>query len=244
MSWQADLTEQSPTAPASGTYVLRLSLRAVERAVTGAIRAASVGRPCSACTSGDPMRMTDVASGPGALDLRAVVLTADKFEDMELFVPYFRLLDAGAHVDIAAPSRDDIGGEHGYTVSPDLLIDDVDPDAYDLLIVPGGFPDGAPAVVRGIAKAQQIARSFFAADKPVASICHGPWLLVSADLVRGRHLTSYWHDGVPEEIRAAGGLWQDEPVVVDGNLVTSRWPADLAAFTAAMMTLVGARPTA
>lgn len=187
------------------------------------------------------MKMTDVRPGSGNLDVRAVILTADKFEDMELFVPYLRLLEAGAHVDIAAPTLDDIGGEHGYTVTPDVLIDDVDPDAYDLLIVPGGFPDGAPAVVRGIAHAQGVARSFFAKDKPVASICHGPWLLVSADLVRGRRLTSYWHDGVPEEISAAGGSWQDEAVVVDGNLVTSRWPADLAAFTGEMMNLVSAR---
>lgn len=184
------------------------------------------------------MKMTNVESGSGKLDIRAVVLTADKFEDMELFVPYFRLLDAGARVDIAAPSRAEIGGENGYTVTPDLLIDDVDPDAYDLLIVPGGFPDGAPATVRVIPKAQAIARSFMAKNKPVASICHGPWLLVSADLVRGRHLTSYWHDGVPEEIKAAGGLWEDTAVVVDGNLVTSRWPADLPAFTAEMMRLV------
>jgi protease I len=184
------------------------------------------------------MKMTNVESGSGKLDIRAVVLTADKFEDMELFVPYFRLLDAGARVDIAAPSRAEIGGENGYTVTPDLLIDDVDPDGYDLLIVPGGFPDGAPATVRVIPKAQAIARSFMAKNKPVASICHGPWLLVSADLVRGRHLTSYWHDGVPEEIKAAGGLWEDTAVVVDGNLVTSRWPADLPAFTAEMMRLV------
>jgi protease I len=184
------------------------------------------------------MKMQDVEPGTGKLDVRAVILTADKFEDLELLVPYLRLLDAGARVDIAAPSLDDIGGEHGYAITPDVLIDDVDPDAYDLLIIPGGFPDGAPATVRGIAKAQEIARSFFEADKPVASICHGPWLLVSADLVRGRRLTSYWHDGVPEEIKEAGGLWEDAPVVVDGNLVTSRWPADLAAFTSEMMKLV------
>ena len=184
------------------------------------------------------MKIRDVESGAGSLDVRAVVLTADKFEDMELFVPYFRLLDAGAHVHIAAPSMDDIAGEHGYTTTPDLRIDDVNPNDYDLLIIPGGFPDGAPFTVRGIVKAQEIARSFFDNNKPVASICHGPWLLVSADLVRGRRLTSYWHDGVPEEIRAAGGLWEDKPVVVDGNLVTSRWPPDLAAFTAEMMKLV------
>ena len=85
---------------------------------------------------------------------------------------------------------------------------------------------------------QEIARPFFAAPKPVASICHRPWLLVSADLVRGRSLTSHWNDGVPEEIKAAGGNWVDEPVVVDGDLVTARWPADIPAFTPAMMRLI------
>jgi transcriptional regulator GlxA family with amidase domain len=102
------------------------------------------------------------------------------------------------------------------------------------------FKSMAPATVRKVKKAQEIAKSFFAKNKPVASICHGPWLLVSADLVRGRHLTSYWHDGVPEEIKGAGGLWEDAAVVVDGNLVTSRWPPDLPAFTAEMIKLVQA----
>jgi protease I len=190
------------------------------------------------------MKIGDVEPGSGRLDLHAVILTADKFEDMELFVPYFRLLDAGASVDVAAPSMSDIGGEHGYTVSPNLTIEEVDPDAYGLLVIPGGSPDGAPAVVRGIPAAQRIARSFMEADKPVASICHGPWLLASAGLVQGRHLTSYWHDGVPEDIREAGGVWRDAAVVVDDNLVTSRWPPDLPAFTSAMMELVtsGVRP--
>jgi protease I len=182
--------------------------------------------------------MQDVQSGPGASDLKAVILTADKFEDLELFVPYFRLLADGVRVDIAAPTMDEIEGEHGYAISPDVLIDDVDPDDYDLLLIPGGFPDGAPATVRRIEHAQEIARSFFAASKPVASLCHGPWLLVSADLVRGRTLTSYWHDGVPEEIVGAGGNWVDEPVVVDGELVTARWPGDIPAFTDAMMRLI------
>jgi archaeal arginyl aminopeptidase len=184
------------------------------------------------------MLMQDVQSGSEPRDLRAVILTADKFEDMELFVPYFRLLDAGVRVDIAAPTMDQIGGEHGYFIAPDITIDDVAAEDYDLLVIPGGFPDGAPATVRQIQHAQEIARSFFAASKPVASLCHGPWLLVSADLVRGRTLTSYWHDGVPEEITGAGGNWVDEPVVVDGNLVTSRWPADIPAFTSAMMRMI------
>jgi protease I len=172
--------------------------------------------------------------------LRAVILTADKFEDTEVIVPYFRLLEAGAHVDIAAPAMAWIGGEHHYAVAPDLTIDAVDPDRYDLLIIPGGFPDGAPATVRGLPRAQAITRAFFERDKPVASICHGPWLLASAGVVRGRRLTSFWHDGVPEDVRAAGGIWEDADVVVDRNLVTSRWPPDLPVFTRAMMTLADA----
>ena len=160
---------------------------------------------------------------------RAVILTADKFEDMEVFYPLFRLLEIGWHVDVAAPTRREIGGEHGYSLEPTLTIDEVDPDDYDLLVIPGGSPDGAPATVRKMKKAQDIARSFFKNDKIVASICHGPWTLASADVIRGKRLTSYWHDGVPEDVRAAGGKWEDKEVVVDGNLITSRWPMDLPA---------------
>jgi protease I len=170
---------------------------------------------------------------------KAVVLTADKFEDTEVYVPVFRLLEAGWHVDIAAPTMDTIHGKNGYTLQPTKTIDEVNADEYNLLIIPGGDPDGAPGTVRKIKKAQEITRSFFAKNKPVASICHGPWTLVSADVIKGRHLTSYWHDGVPEDITKAGGIWEDRDVVVDGNLVTSRWPMDLAAFTREMMKLVG-----
>ena len=169
---------------------------------------------------------------------RAVILTANEFEDMEVFFPYFRLLEEGVEVDAAAPQTGVIHGEHGYSLTIAKTIDEVDPDKYDLLVVPGGSPDGAPATVRKVKKAQEIAKSFFAKNKPVASICHGPWLLVSADLVRGRHLTSYWHDGVPEEIQAAGGIYEDKDVVVDGNLVTSRWPMDLPAFVREMIKLI------
>jgi protease I len=184
------------------------------------------------------VRLTDVKAGTGALGTRTLVLTADKFEDLELIVPYFRLLEEGGTVDIAAPTMEEIGGEHGYRLMPDLLITDADPDQYGLLLVPGGFPDGAPATVRDIPSAQAIVRSFFAADKPVAAICHGPWLLAAAKVIQGRRLTSYWQDGVPEDVRAAGGEWEDAPVVVDGNLVTSRWPPDIPAFTSEMMRLV------
>jgi archaeal arginyl aminopeptidase len=170
--------------------------------------------------------------------VRALILTANEFEDMELFFPYFRLLEEGAEVDIAAPQTGVIHGEHGYSLKITKTIADVDPDQYDLLLVPGGFPEGAPATVRKIKKAQEIAQSFISKQKPVAAICHGPWLLVSADVVRGRHVTGFWEDGVPEQIKAAGGIYEDKPVVVDGNLVTSRWPADLPAFVREMVKLM------
>lgn len=174
---------------------------------------------------------------------KAVVLSADKFEDLELYVPVFRLIEAGWAVDIAAPQTGKITGESNwYYVVANRTLDDVNPDDYDLLIVPGGKPDGAPTTVRNNTHAQEIARSFCAQNKPVAAICHGPYLLVSADVVRGRRLTSYWGDGVPEEIIAAGGTWVDQDVVVDGNLVTSRWPMDLSAFLRAMMKLCADSP--
>jgi protease I len=167
---------------------------------------------------------------------RAIILTADQFEDFELFVPYFRLMEEGVAVDVAAPAKATLTGENGYYFeNVDLTIDEVDPQLYDLLFIPGGHPQGAPTTVRNSVKAQEIARDFFEAGRPVAAICHGPYLLVSADLVTGRRLTSFWGDGVPDEIRAAGGIYVDEDVVVDGNLITSRWPMDLPAFMLEVM---------
>jgi protease I len=161
---------------------------------------------------------------------KALILSADQFEDMELFFPLFRLQEAGWHVDIAAPTKQEIGGEHGYIISPDQTIEETNPDDYELLIIPGGFADGAPDTVRKNKKAQEITRSFISKNKPVGSICHGPWTLAAAGVIKGRHLTSYWHDGVPEDVKKAGGIWEDKDVVVDGNLVTSRYPMDLPAF--------------
>lgn len=174
---------------------------------------------------------------------RVVILTADAFEDMELFYPMFRLLESGATVDVAAPTMDPIQGEHGYKWKPGKTFEQVNPDDYDLLIIPGGFPDGAPATVRKHPRAIAITKAFFAKNKPVASICHGPWTLADADVVKGRRVTSYWHDGVPEDLERAGGIYEDAPVVVDGNLVTSRWPMDLPDFMREVMKLLSvARP--
>jgi protease I len=178
---------------------------------------------------------------PSAPPLRVVILTADGFEDLEVFYPMFRLQEAGAIVDIATPTMDPIHGEHGYGLKPVKTFEQVDPDAYDLLIIPGGFPDGAPHTVRRHPRALEITRSFFTQDKPVASICHGPWTLADAGVMKGRRVTSYWHDGVPEELKQAGAVYEDASVVVDGNLVTSRWPPDLPDFMREVMAMLGKR---
>ena len=170
--------------------------------------------------------------------VRALILTADKFEDMELFFPYFRLLEEGIEVDIAAPKRGHIEGEHGYGLEINKTFDEIKPDDYGILLVPGDSPNGAPSVVGKDIKAQAVAKSFFNSNKPVCSICHGPWLLASAGVVKGRHLTSFWYDGVPEDIKKAGGIYEDKEVVVDGNLVTSRYPGDLPAFMRETMRLI------
>ena len=183
----------------------------------------------------DPNKDNPMIQSTNQNSHKAVVLTADKFEDMEVYFPIFRLKEEGWLVTVAAPTMEIMYGENGYRLRPDTTIDSIDPDDYDLLIIPGGAPDGAPTTVRKIKHAQEIAKSFFAKNKPVAAICHGPYTLVSAGLVKGRHLTSYWHDGVPEEIKDAGGIWEDREVVVDGNLVSSRWPLDLPAFMKEIM---------
>jgi protease I len=170
---------------------------------------------------------------------KAIILTANHFEDMEIFFPYFRLLEEGIQVDVAAPRKQMLTGENGYVFeNVDLTFAEVNPDDYDLLIIPGGAPDGAPTTVRKNKKALEITKAFFAAKKPAAVICHGPYTLASADVIKGRHLTGYWYDGVPEEIEAAGGHYEDKEVVVDGNLVTSRWPADLPAFMRETMKMI------
>jgi protease I len=157
--------------------------------------------------------------------MKALMISADNFEDSELLVPYYRLKEAGVDVAVASLSRRAIVGMHGYDVAVDTTLDEVNADDYGMLILPGG---AAPAVVRKEPKALEIVRNFFARNKPVAAICHGPQILVSAGLLRGRRATCY--TSVADELKQAGALYEDREVVVDANLVTSRQPADLPAF--------------
>lgn len=184
------------------------------------------------------MRKIIMAKSTEESKIRALILTADRFEDMEFFFPYFRLIEEGIQVDVAGPKKGPIRGEIGYQFEIEKTFDEINPAEYDILILPGGAPDGAPTTVRKDKNAQKIAAHFMAKNLPTAVICHGPYTLISADLVKGRHLTSYWHDGVPEEIKKAGGIYEDKDVVVDGNLVSSRFPGDLPAFMREMMNVI------
>jgi len=166
--------------------------------------------------------------------MKALIISADNFEDSELLVPYYRLKESGVEVTVASLTRGNITGKHGYEVEVDKTLDEINPDDYAILVLPGGK---APAVVRKEPKALEIARSFFDRNKPVAAICHGPQILISAGLLQGRHATCY--KSVADELKEAGALYEDREVVVDANLVTSRQPADLPAFMRETMKQIG-----
>ncbi|HXX58329.1 MAG TPA: type 1 glutamine amidotransferase domain-containing protein [Thermodesulfovibrionales bacterium] len=157
--------------------------------------------------------------------MKALMLSADNFEDTELLVPYYRLKEEGIDVDVASLKKGRIKGKHGYDVDVTKTFREVDTDDYDILVLPGGK---APEAVRREGEAIRIAKDFFRKNKPVSAICHGPQTLISAGLLKGRHATCY--RSVAPEMKEAGALYEDKEVVVDGNLVTSREPSDLPAF--------------
>ncbi len=167
--------------------------------------------------------------------MRALIVSADGFEDSELLVPLFRLKEDGVVVHIASIRRGRIRGKHGYEVEADRRLDEIHPGEYDLLVLPGGR---APAALRKEKAALELVRAFMAENKPVAAICHGPQILVSAGVMRGRRATSF--RSVAAELREAGAIHLESEVVVDGNLVTARQPADLPAFMREMMKRVHA----
>jgi protease I len=168
--------------------------------------------------------------------MKALIISADNFEDTELLVPYYRWKEEGIHVDVASMKKGKIKGKHGYEVEVDKTLGEVDPGDYDLLFLPGGR---APEAVRKEGKALEIARDFFKKNKPVAAICHGPQTLISAGLMKGRRATCY--RTVSTEMKEAGALYEDKEVVVDGNLVTSRQPSDLPAFLREVMVMIRAK---
>lgn len=176
----------------------------------------------------------------GKLEQKKIaIIAADGFEQSELIAPREALRKAGAEVEVVSPRPGAIQGfEHfdrGESVSVDCKLDDADPSDYDALLIPGGLFN--PDQLRRSEAALAFTRSFFAAGKPVAAICHGPWVLVDAGMVEDRTLTSW--PAIRTDIENAGGRWVDEEVVVDRGLVTSRSPDDLEAFCAKLIEEVG-----
>ncbi|MFW6158276.1 MAG: type 1 glutamine amidotransferase domain-containing protein [Planctomycetota bacterium] len=158
--------------------------------------------------------------------MKALILAADGFEDSELLVPLYRLKEAGVEVDVAGPDQGTtLAGKHGYSVTADLPFAGVEPTDYDALILPGGK---GPETVRLDEHAVGAARQMVEAGKPVAAICHGAQVLISAGVLEGRSATCYV--GVRDDLKAAGADYRDQEVVVDDNLITSRHPDDLPAF--------------
>jgi protease I len=166
---------------------------------------------------------------------KVAIIATDFFEEAELVTPRDALRDAGAEVRIYSTGTDPIQAVEGDTtptqkVEVDGTLDDLDVGSVQALIVPGGTVNADR--IRVDPKAQDIVRRAMEDKVPLAVICHGPWLLVSAGLARGRRLTSY--HSLADDVRNAGGTWIDEEVVVDGNLITSRDPDDLPAFVKAL----------
>ena len=163
------------------------------------------------------------------------ILATDGFEQAELLEPRKALEEAGAKTEVISPSGPQIRGwkekDWGDKVDVDTLLDSADASKYDALLLPGGVM--SPDKLRMLPKAVQFVRDMVAADKPVAAICHGPWTLINAGMVKGRILTSW--PSLQVDIRNAGGTWIDKDVVADQGLVTSRKPADIPAFNRKMV---------
>jgi protease I len=181
----------------------------------------------------------------GELDhLRVAVLATDGFEESELTEPVRALRDAGAAVDIIAPKAGAIQAFRHFdktmTVRVDRTLSEVKPENYDALMLPGGALNAD--TMRAVPQALSFIQRMSAMGKPIAAICHAPWELISAGVVRDRLLTSY--HTIQDDVRNAGGFWVDREVAVDQDLVTSRQPSDLPAFNKQMIRVFsrGAQP--
>ena len=166
---------------------------------------------------------------------KVAFLATDMVEQVELTEPWKAVEQAGADIDLVSLEEGQIQGFNHYDKADkfpvDRTVEGASADDYDALVLPGGV--GNPDTLRMDDNAVRFVREFFDAGKPVAAICHAPWMLVEADVARGRTLTSYW--SIKTDVKNAGGNWVDEEVVLDGNLVTSRSPKDIPAFNKTLL---------
>ena len=179
---------------------------------------------------------------PRISDARVLIVATDGFEEWELFGPRQILQKLDAEVVLASPKRDPIQAtvhdEPGKTIRPDMTVDEALADDFDALILPGGLRN--PDCLRLNVRVVQLIKDFDDQGKPIGAICHGPWLLVEADLLRGRAATSW--PSIRTDLRNAGANVVDEPAVTDGNIVTSRNPQDVEEFTRAVIDLIENAP--
>lgn len=166
---------------------------------------------------------------------RVAILATDGFEESELAVPQSTLRSYGVEVHVVAPGKDGIRAwaetDWGDSYEVDKALDQARPEDYHALVLPGGLFN--PDALRLNEQALDFVRAFFKAGKPVAAICHAPWILINAGVVEGRTLTSF--PSVAQDLRNAGATWEDQEVVVDNGLVTSRTPKDLDPFCKRLM---------
>ena len=179
---------------------------------------------------------------PSIPNSRILIIATDGFEEWELFGPREILQKRGAEVVLASPKRDPIQAtihdDPGKTIRPDLTVDEANSDDFDALVLPGGVRN--PDTLRTNVRVIELIRDFNRQGKPIGAICHGPWLLVEADLLRGRTATSW--PSIRADLRNAGANVVDEAAVTDANIVTSRNPQDVEEFTQALIDLVEEAP--
>ncbi|MBI4502484.1 MAG: type 1 glutamine amidotransferase [Gemmatimonadetes bacterium] len=159
------------------------------------------------------------------------------YEDLELWYPKIRLEEEGAKTIVAGLGDAEYRGKHGYPVTVDTAVDSLRAADFDGLVIPGGF---APDRMRRNPRLLQLTREIFTAGKPVGFICHAGWVPISAKILKGRRATSV--GAIRDDMENAGCLWSDAPVVVDGNLISSRTPADLPVFMRALIAALGGAP--
>ena len=173
---------------------------------------------------------------------RVAFLATDMVEQVELTEPWKAVEAAGGKSELVSLESGEIQAFDHYDKADrfhvDRAVGDVSTEEYDALVIPGGV--GNPDTMRLDDNAVRFVREFVRSGKPMGVICHAPWMLVEADVVRGRTLTSFW--SVKTDVQNAGGEWLDEEVVVDGNLVTSRYPEDIPAFTERLLELIERAP--
>jgi protease I len=159
-----------------------------------------------------------------------LIFAGPLYEDLELWYPKIRLEEEGARTVVAGTGEKTYQGKRGYPLTVDTSVDQVDAKNFDGLVIPGGY---APDIMRRSERLLEITREIYAAGKPVAFICHAGWVPISAGIVRGKRGTSV--RAIKDDLVNAGMIWEDSPVVVDGNLISARTPADLAPFMKALI---------